>query len=123
MKVQEVMSRNPEVIKSGNSVLEAAKILAGEDIGGLPVEQDDRLIGMLTDRDIVVRVVANGSDPARTRVDDAMSRGVKYCYEDEDIAHVASNMDRLQVRRLPVVNKEKRLVGLVSIEDIRPRKH
>ncbi|MBV8062496.1 MAG: CBS domain-containing protein [Nevskia sp.] len=123
MKVSEVMTRNPEVIEAGATVMEAARKLAGKEIGGLPVEQDDRLIGMLTDRDIVVRVVADGRDPDKTRVGDVVSREPKYCYEDEDVAHVASNMDQLLVRRLPVVSRDKRLVGIVSIEDIRPRKH
>src|SRR5581483_4448878 len=123
MKVSEVMTRNPEVIKAGATVMEAAKRLAHKDIGGLPVEQDDRLIGMLTDRDIVVRVVADGRDPEKTTVKDVVSRETKYCYEDEDVSHVASNMDQLLVRRLPVVSRDKRRVGIVSIEDIRPRKH
>lgn len=123
MKVSEVMSRSPEVIKANATVLQAAKTLAHKDIGGLPVEQNDRLIGMLTDRDIVVRVIAEGRDPAQTHVEDVVSRDTKYCFEDEDVAHVASNMDKLLVRRLPVVSRDKRLVGVVSIEDIRPRKH
>ena len=123
MKVSEVMSRSPEVIKANATVLQAAKTLAHKDIGGLPVEQNDRLIGMLTDRDIVVRVIAEGRDPAKTHVEDVVSRDTKYCFEDEDVAHVASNMDKLLVRRLPVMCRDKRLVGVVSIEDIRPRRH
>lgn len=123
MKVSEVMTRNPEVIKAGATVLEAAQRLAEKGIGSLPVERDDHLIGMLTDRDIVVRVIASSRDPAHTKVEDVVSTKTKYCYEDEDVAHVASNMDQLLVRRLPVVNRHKRLVGIISIEDIRPRKH
>lgn len=122
MKVSEVMTCNPEVIKASATVLEAARLLAGKDIGGLPVEQNDHLIGMLTDRDIVVRVVADGRAPDQTRVEDVLSRETKYCFEDEDVSHVASNMDQLLVRRLPVVTRDKRLVGIVSIEDIRQRK-
>ncbi len=97
--------------------------LAEKEVGALPVEQDDRLLGMITDRDIVVRVVAGGHDPAKTSVEDVVSREPKYCFEDEDVSHVASNMDKLMVRRLPVMDRNKRLVGIVSIEDIRPRKH
>lgn len=123
MKVSEVMSRNPEVVKASESVLNAARKLAGKEVGALPVEQDERLLGMITDRDIVVRVVADGRDPAKTKVEDVLSRQPKYCFEDEDVAHVASNMDKLMVRRLPVMSREKRLVGIVSIEDIRPRHH
>lgn len=123
MKVSEVMSRDPEVIKAGTTVLQAARTLASKQVGALPVEQNDRLIGVLTDRDIVTRVVSEGRDPAKTHVEDVASRDTKYCFEDEDVAHVASNMDKLLVRRLPVMNRDKRLVGIVSIEDIRPRKH
>jgi CBS domain-containing protein len=123
MKVSEVMTRNPEVIKADDTVLKAAETLARKDIGALPVEKDDRLIGMLTDRDIVVRVVAGGRDPKKTRVEEVVSPEPKYCYEDEDVKHVAENMNQLLVRRLPVMNRDKRLVGIVSIEDIAPRKH
>jgi CBS domain-containing protein len=123
MKVSEVMTRNPTTVKAGVTVLQAAKELARKDVGGLPVEQDDRLIGMLTDRDIVVRVISEGRDPAKTHVEDVISRNIKYCFDDEDCSHVASNMDQLLVRRLPVVDRKKRLVGIISIEDIRPRKH
>ena len=123
MKVSEVMTRNPEVVKASESIFNAACKLAGKDVGALPVEQDERLLGMITDRDIVVRVIADSRDPVKTKVEDVVSREPKFCYEDEDVAHVASNMDKLLVRRLPVMNRQKRLVGIVSIEDIRPRKH
>ena len=123
MRVSEVMTRNPEIIKADETVLKAAATLARKKIGALPVEKDDRLIGMLTDRDIVVRVVAGGLDPKKTRVEEVVSPEPKYCYDDEDVEHVAENMDELMVRRLPVMNRNKRLVGIVSIEDIAPRKH
>lgn len=121
MKVSEVMTVKPQVIKAGDSVQKAAEMLAQNDIGALPVEKDDRLIGMLTDRDIVVRVVAGKRDPAKTRVEEVVSAQVKYCYEDEDVEHVAENMDELLVRRLPVMSRGKRLIGIVSIDDIKPR--
>jgi CBS domain-containing protein len=123
MKVSEVMTRNPEIIKADESVLKAAETLARKKIGALPVEKNDRLIGMLTDRDIVVRVVAGGRDPKKTKVEEVVSPEPKYCYEDEDVEHVAKNMHQLLVRRLPVMNRDKRLVGIVSIEDIAPRRH
>jgi len=123
MKISEVMTAKPQVIKASESVLKAAELLARNNIGALPVENEDKLIGMLTDRDIVVRVVAGGKDPAKTRVQDVVSDQVKYCYEDEDVEHVAQNMHQLLVRRLPVMNRNKRLVGIVSIDDIRPRQH
>jgi CBS domain-containing protein len=122
MKVSEVMTPNPVVIKADDTVLKAAETLAHKNIGAVPVEKDDRVIGMLTDRDIVVRVVAGGRDPGKTRVEEVVSAQPKYCYEDEDVAHVADNMNELLVRRLPVVNRNKRLVGIVSIEDIVPRR-
>ncbi|HVT34563.1 MAG TPA: CBS domain-containing protein [Nevskiaceae bacterium] len=121
MKVSEVMARNPRTIRCGELVQKAAELLAQEDIGGLPVQKDDRLLGMITDRDIVVRVVAGHRKPEETPVEEVVSEGVKYCFEDDDAASVANNMDQLLVRRLPVVNRDKRLVGIVSIEDIRPR--
>jgi CBS domain-containing protein len=121
MKVSEVMARQPQVAHAGETVLQAARTLAERDIGILPVEKDDRLIGVLTDRDFVVRVVAANRNPAETSVESVVSTGTKYCYEDEDVEHVARNMDALLVRRLPVVDRNKRLVGIVSLEDIRPR--
>ena len=94
------------------------------DAGALPVGQDDRLVGMITDRDITVRGVAQGKG-LDTKVRDVMTPDVKYCFEDEDLDHVARNMGEQQVRRLPVVNRDKRLVGILSLGDVamgeRPR--
>ena len=122
MKVSEVMTPNPEIIRADETVLKAAETLAHGKIGALPVAKDDRLIGMITDRDIVVRVVAASLDPKKTLVEEVVSRETKYCYDDEDVEHVAENMNQLLVRRLPVMNRNKRLVGIVSIEDIKPRR-
>ncbi len=121
MKVSEVMTRHPKVIHADQTVLDAAREFAERNIGMLPVEQNDRLIGVLTDRDIVTRVVAQDRDPAQTTIASVVSGQPKYCFEDEDTEHVARNMDELLIRRLPVMNRDKRLVGVVSIEDIRPR--
>src|SRR6266542_5073988 len=87
------------------------------DAGLLPVTENDKLVGMITDRDIAIRAVAEGKGPD-TKVRDAMSAEVKYCFEDEDVAHVAENMADLQVRRLPVMNRDKRLVGIVSLANL-----
>jgi CBS domain-containing protein len=87
------------------------------DCGVLPVADGDRLIGMITDRDIAVRGIADGNGPD-ARVRDAMTDEVMYCFEDEDIQHICQNMAEIQVRRLPVVNREKRLVGIVSLSDL-----
>lgn len=121
MKVSQLMTKQPKFIPAEESVLHAAETLAKSNIGALPVEKGDRLIGMLTDRDIVVRVVAAGHDPAKTRVEDVLSPQVKYCFDDEDVEHVKQNMQELRVRRLPVLNRDKRLVGMISLDDISKR--
>jgi CBS domain-containing protein len=92
-------------------------MMAELDAGVIPVGENDRLVGMITDRDIAIRAVAKGKGPD-TPVRDVMSSEVKYCYDDEDLEHVAKNMGDIQVRRLPVVNRDKRLVGIVSLGDI-----
>lgn len=121
MQVFEVMTNHPRVLFARDTVLHAAQTLAADDIGAIPVADGDRLIGMVTDRDIVVRCVAKNLDPADTILREILTRGTCYCYQDEDIEHVAHNMDELLVRRLPVMDRSKRLVGIVSLEDIRPR--
>ena len=118
MRVSECMTREVRVASPGQSIREVAKIMAEIDSGILPVGDNDRLVGMITDRDIAIRAVAQGKGPD-TPVREVMStEKVLYCYEDEDLAHVASNMGEQQVRRLPVVNREKRLVGIVSLGDV-----
>ena len=117
MKISNVMSRDVQLIKPEDTVADAAKLMKKIDAGLLPVTEDDRLVGMITDRDIVIRAVAEGKGPD-TKVRNAMSPEVKYCFEDEDVAHVAENMAELQVRRLPVMNRDKRLVGIVSLADL-----
>ena len=117
MHVSEVMSRDVRMINSDQTVREAARLMAQIDAGALPVGEDDRLVGMVTDRDIVVRALGDGGGPD-TPVRDVMSRDIKYVFEDEDIENVSKNMADLQVRRLPVVNADKRLVGIVAVSDI-----
>jgi CBS domain-containing protein len=85
--------------------------------GALPVGDEDRLVGMITDRDIALRAVAHGKSPD-TRIRDVMTDDVKYCFDDDEVEQVARNMGDIQVRRLPVVNRDKRLVGIVSLADI-----
>ena len=117
MRVSEAMTRQVRVASPGQSIREVAKMMAEIDAGSVPVGENDRLIGMITDRDIAIRAVALGKGPD-TPVRDVMSKEIKYCYDDEDLEHVAKNMGDIQVRRLPVVNREKRLVGIVSLGDI-----
>jgi predicted transcriptional regulator len=112
------MSRNVRVVGPDDTIEEIAKIMARADTGVLPVGEDDRLIGMLTDRDIAVRLVAQGKNPAQTKVREVMTAEVKYCFEDEELEHVAENMAEQRLRRLPVLNREKRLVGMLSIGDL-----
>jgi CBS domain-containing protein len=99
------------------SLREAAQLMADKDIGALPVGENDRLVGMITDRDIAVRAVAQGLD-ADTAVEQVMSQDVKYCFDDEDLDRAARNMAGLQVRRLLVLNRDKRLVGILSLSDM-----
>jgi CBS domain-containing protein len=122
MQVSEVMTRTVRIAAPDDTLQRAAQMMAEADAGVLPVGQDVRLVGMITDRDIAIRGDACGCDPTRTFVRQVMTQEpVKYCFEDEDIEHVASNMAQLQVRRLPVLNREKRLVGVVSLSDISHR--
>jgi CBS domain-containing protein len=117
MRVSEAMSRDVRVANPGQSIRDVAKIMAEIDAGAMPVGENDRLVGMITDRDIAIRAVALGKGPD-TPVREVMSQDVKYVFEDEDLEHVAENMSDIQVRRLPVVNREKRLVGIVSLGDV-----
>lgn len=117
MRVAEAMTRSVQLASPDQSIADAAKLMADCDCGVLPVQENDRLVGMITDRDIVVRALARGMDSS-TRIRDVMSSEVKYCYEDDDLDEVAINMGDLQVRRLPVLSRDKRLVGIVSLGDI-----
>lgn len=115
--IHEVMTPDVKVVGPDQSIREAASVMAQSDVGSLPVGEGDRLIGMITDRDIAIQGVAQGRG-ADAKVRDVMSEGIKYCYEDEDVQHVADNMARLGIRRLPVINRDKRLVGIVSLSNI-----
>lgn len=117
MRVSEAMSREVRIASPKQTIAEVAQIMAESDIGSLPVGENDRLVGMITDRDIAIRGVGRHCPPD-TRVSDVMTKDVKYCFDDEDLAHVAKNMGDVQVRRLPVVNRQKRLVGVVSLADV-----
>lgn len=117
MLVRDAMTRDVRIMNPDQTIGEAARVMADADIGVVPVGENDRLVGMLTDRDIAVRAVAQRKSPD-TKIRAVMSREIKYCFDDEDLEHVARNMGDLQVRRLPVMNREKRLVGIVSLGDI-----
>jgi CBS domain-containing protein len=117
MKISEAMSSNVRIASPNQSIRDAAQIMAEIDAGSLPVGEHDHLVGMITDRDIAVRAVARGLPP-NTAIREVMTSDMKYCFEDEDVEHVARNMGENQLRRLPVVSRDKRLVGIVSIADI-----
>jgi CBS domain-containing protein len=117
MKVNEAMTRDVRVVSPRQSIRDAAMMMLEIDAGSLPVGENDRLVGMITDRDIAVRAVAHGKDPM-TPVREAMSFEVKYCFDDDDTDEVAHNMGDLQIRRLPVLNRQKRLVGILSLGDL-----
>ena len=121
MKVNEIITRNPEVVHPESPLIAAAQKMNSLDIGMLPICDEGRLVGMITDRDITVRGVAQGHDPKTTRVEQVMTPDVIYCFEDEDVKDVAKKMEEKQVRRLPVLNREKRLVGIVSLGDLAVR--
>jgi CBS domain-containing protein len=119
MQVREVMTRGVECARPDDSITVAAERMWELNVGSLPVCGDgDRLVGVLTDRDITVRATAAGSDPASTYVGDVMTPQVVYCYEDQDVSEAAELMKQKQVRRLVVLDRDKRLVGIVSLGDL-----
>jgi len=118
MQVKEVMSPGVECVSPDVTLREAAQKMRALDVGPLPVCQNDRLIGILTDRDIVLRAVAEGRDPQATAVHDVMTPQIVYCFEDQEIAEVARLMEQKQIRRLVVLNRTKRLVGIISLGDL-----
>ena len=117
MRVSEAMTREVKICTPGQSIREVARTMAEIDAGAMPVGENDRLIGMITDRDIAIRGVAQGKGPD-TPVREVMSEHVEYCYDDEDLNRVVEGMANVRVRRLPVVNREKRLVGILSMGDV-----
>ena len=117
MKVSECMSRDVRMVGPGDSIRDAAVAMAQIDSGVLPVANDERLVGIITDRDIAIRAIGNGLG-ADTEVDQVMTHEVRYCFEDDDIGQVLDNMADVQLRRLPVLDQDKRLKGIVSLSDM-----
>jgi CBS domain-containing protein len=118
MKVSAAMTREVEIIDPNAAVGEAARRMRDDNVGALPVGENDRLIGMVTDRDIVVRAVADNRMGGNAAVREVMSEHVYYCFEDDDVERAAEIMAQHQVRRLPVLNRNKRLVGIVALADL-----
>lgn len=117
MKVIDAMTSDVRLARPEQSIREVALMMAELDVGALPVHENDRLVGMITDRDIAVRAVAKGLGPG-TYVRDVMSDNVKYCFDDQSVDEVSQNMGELRLRRLPVLNRDKRLVGILSLGDL-----
>ena len=115
MQLREIMTPSPEIVHPEAAVKEAAAKMRALNVGALPVCDGDRLVGLITDRDITVRATADGRDPAQTKIRDAMTDDIVWCYEDQDIEEAARIMAEKQIRRLPVLNRSKRLVGIVSL--------
>ena len=118
MKLSDVMHRNVQVIGTDATVREAARKMSSLDVGALPVCDGERIAGLLTDRDLVVRTLARGDDPDETTVAHAMTTAVEWCFEDEDIADASRKMCECQIQRLIVLDRQKKLVGIVSLADL-----
>jgi CBS domain-containing protein len=118
MKVHEIMTAHPRCIAPDNTLVEAAGLMRELDVGALPICDNDRLAGMVTDRDIVLRGTADGRDPNTATVSEVMSQGIMYVFADQEVEEAARVMEEKQIRRLPVLNREKRLVGIVSLGDV-----
>jgi CBS domain-containing protein len=117
MKVKDAMTHDVRVANPNETIQQAAQMMASLDAGVLPVGDDGQLVGMITDRDIAIRGVAQGKGP-NAKVREVMTEDVKYCFDDDDIEEVTRNMGDNQVRRLPVVNRNKSLVGILSLGDV-----
>jgi len=115
--VSDVMTGDVFLVTPEQTIAEAALLMREKDVGSVAVHSDDKLVGMLTDRDIAVRAVAENLAPA-TPVQEVMSGDIKYCFEDQDVDEVAANMAELEIRRLPVVNRDKRLVGIIALSNM-----
>jgi CBS domain-containing protein len=118
MEIREAMTSDVRLVDPGTTLKEAAQMMREGDFGLLPIGENDRMVGTITDRDITIRAVASGKDPNSTTVRDAMSQGIFYCFEDQSVDEVAAMMGDKQVRRMPVLNREKRLVGIVALGDL-----
>jgi CBS domain-containing protein len=121
MQLKDVMTRDIQDISTDSTLKNAAETMRALDVGALPVCENNKLAGMITDRDIAIRAVAEGRDPNRTSVRDAMSGPLIYCFEDEDVSKAIALMEEKQIRRLPVLDKNHRLCGIVSLGDLATR--
>jgi CBS domain-containing protein len=123
MQIRDIETHHPQTIRPDCTLIEAAQMMKQMDIGALPVCEGERLVGMITDRDITVRGLGQGCNPHLTRVQQIMTRQIIYCGEDQDVKEVARLMEQKQIRRLPVLDENKRLCGIVSLGDLAVRTH
>ncbi|MBY0501471.1 MAG: CBS domain-containing protein [Alphaproteobacteria bacterium] len=121
MQIKKIMTTEVQYIEPSTTLKEAARLMKEKDIGMLLVGENKRLTGVITDRDVTIRAVSKGKDPNTTTVKEAMSPQCLYCFEEETVEDVATNMSKNQIRRLPVLNKSKDLVGIVSLGDLSSR--
>jgi CBS domain-containing protein len=119
MKVKDVMHKGVDWVSPETPVAELARLMRDHDVGAIPIGENDRLIGMVTDRDIVCKGLAQDKfDPRRATARDVMSSEIHCCRDEDDLAKAVRHMEELQVRRLPVINKSKRMIGMLSIGDV-----
>ena len=123
MKIKEIITPEPQCISPDATLVEAAEDMKALDVGILPICENDRLIGTVTDRDIIVRAVAEGRNLHTTKVREVVSAKIIYCFDDQNVEDAAGMMEKGQIRRLPVLDHDKRLVGIVSIGDLAARAH
>jgi CBS domain-containing protein len=118
MQIKEVMTRDVEVLRPKDTIKDAARKMKDLDVGAIPVCDGDRLVGMITDRDITIRATAEGHDPSNTTIQETMTPEIYYCFENQNIEDAALLMMEKQIRRLPVINENKKLVGIVALGDV-----
>jgi len=123
MKISEILTPDPQCVSPDTTLTKAAQKMRALDVGILPICEHDRLAGTITDRDISVRAISAGVDPNQTTARAAMTPDIFFCFDDEDVEEAAQLMEQRQVRRLPVLNRKKRLVGIVSLGDLAIRTH
>ena len=119
--IQEVMTRDVQTISTQETVQRAAQLMDELNVGAIPVVDDGKLVGMVTDRDITVRSVAVGQDPTTTRVNDVMSTDVRTCTADQSVEEVLDTMGDVQIRRIPVLDAQSKVIGIVSLGDVATR--
>jgi CBS domain-containing protein len=118
MEISKAMHEKADWVSADTPISEIAKMMKDHDIGAVPIGKDDKLVGMITDRDIALRVVAAGHDPQKTKVEDVMTKGIVYCRTTETVEDAIHLMDQKKIRRLPVLDDKKRLVGMLSLGDV-----